>query len=262
LPSFPDLRRTSDLAAAATETASGQGRRGRHWWLVTIGWLGVVATAFVLGYLLSAHDATRSSARIQALQMERDLLTEQLAEQRAAEAKLRRSHQIDVEAQRAAQVQISALEDERVRLEQRLGYLKALIDAGGRGVVEVHALDVTPTGDGDGQFAYRLGLSQLIASVPRTEGEVMLALAGRHGGTRRVTPLGELGDADAGRHLMQFGDVAEFTGRFRCEDGVEPESLIVEIVPKDDNLLSSRHVISWKAAVAGNQESPARKPQR
>ncbi|WP_058558209.1 DUF6776 family protein [Thiohalocapsa sp. ML1] len=260
MPSFPDLRRTSDLATAATETGAGQGRRGRHWWLVTIGWLGVVAAAFVLGYLLSAHDAKRFSARIQALQMERDLLTEQLAEQRAAEAKLRRSHQIDVEAQRAAKVQISMLEDERVRLEQRLGYLKALIDAGGRGIVDVHALDVTPAGDGE--FDYRLSLSQLIASVPQTEGEVMLALASRQDGARRVTPLAELGVGDAGRHLMQFGDVAEFTGRFQCEDGVEPESLIVEIVPKGDNLLPSRHVISWKAAVAGNQEFPASKPQR
>jgi hypothetical protein len=252
LPSFPDLRRTSDLAAAATEMGSGRKRHGRHWWLVTIGWLAVVATAFVLGYLLAAHDARRFSARIQALQQERDLLTERLAAQRDAEAKLRRSHQIDVEAQRAARVQISALEDERVRLEQRLGYLKALIDAGGRGVVEVDAVAVRPLGEA--VFDYRLRLSQLIPNVVRTEGEVVLSLVGRQEGKRSITSLADLSGGDGGRHVMDFSDVAELTGRFRLPSGLRPESLIVEIVPKDDNLLSSRDVTSWEAALAGDRE--------
>lgn len=248
MPSFPDLRRTSDLAAAATEMGPGRKRHGRHWWLVTIGWLAVVATAFVLGYLLAAHDAKRFSARIQALQMERDLLTERLAAQRDAEAKLKRSHQIDVEAQRAARVQISALENERLRLEQRLGYLKALIDAGGRGVVEVDALVVRPVGEA--VFDYRLRLSQLIPTIARTEGEVLLSLVGRQEGKRRITSLADLGEG--GRHAMDFSDVTELTGRFRLPSGLRPESFIVEIVPKDDNLISSRDVTSWKAALAGD----------
>ena len=53
--------------------------------MVSIGWLTVVAAAFVLGYLLAAHDVESALARIQALQNERDMLSEQLAAQRSAQ---------------------------------------------------------------------------------------------------------------------------------------------------------------------------------
>lgn len=215
-----------------------------------------MACAFLLGYLLAAHDSRQFAARIQALQLERDALTEQLAAQRADEVKLRRSHQIDVEARRAVQGQLAALEEERVRLEQKLAHMTALVEAGGRGVVEVASLDVRPVDADPKVFEYRLTLSQLIPNAPRTRGDVLLALANREEGSGRVlTPLTNLAVGKAGRHELDFADLAMFTGRFRVGETHEPLNVIVEIVPKDDTLLSSRYVIPWAAAFSDESQT-------
>jgi len=234
--------------------SSVRARRGRLRWLfVSIGWLAVVATAFVLGHLLAAHDAERALARIQALQNERDLLSEQLAAQRGAQTKLERTHQMDVVAQRAAQRQILQLEDERMRLEQQVAQLRALLGAGEQGVVDVDELMVSPAGDG--VYRYRLTLSQLVPNFGRTEGTVALYLLVDSGEGRSVLPLAELGEDSAGRHAMSFEHFQVFDGKFRLGTGIEPIDLIVEIVPKDDTLLGAKEVVGWRAALASPKSS-------
>ncbi len=224
-------------------------QRGKlHWLLVSVGWLMVVSTAFLLGYLLAAHDAERSLARIQALQTERDALSEQLAAQRDALIKLERSHQMDVAGQRAAQAQILQLEKERMRLEQQLTHLRALVGAGEQGVVEVDDIVVTPLGGG--WYGYRLTLSQLVPDFGRSEGEVVLSLLAASGAGESMVPLADLEDESAGRYEMSFEHFQVLEGRLRLGEGVEPVDLIVEIVPKDDTLMASKEVVGWRAALA------------
>jgi hypothetical protein len=247
LPSSLDLRRTKQFGDEEPGGIPSRRRVPGRWWLVGFGWVAVVTTAFVLGYLLAAHDARHFSARIQTLQTERDLLSERLAAQREALVKLERSHQIDVEALRAAQTEIAALDDARLRLEQRLARLKALVAAGDQGVVEVESLALSPVGND--AFDYRLTLLQIIPEVEQATGEVVLSLVSRRAGEQVVTPLMDLSDGPAGRHRMAFRHLAVFEGRFNVADVGEPLHLVVEIVPKDDNLLSSKQVIPWGAAL-------------
>jgi hypothetical protein len=207
-----------------------------------------MATAFVLGYLLSEHDARHALARIQALQTERDMLSEQLAAQRDALRKLERSHQMDVEAQRAAQAEMIALQQERTRLEQQVTHLRALVGAGGRGVVEVDSLVVTSPQSG--QYEYRLTLSQLVPDFGRTEGEVVLSVVVEDDSGRSTTPLSGESAEGAGRHQLSFDHFQVFEGRFQLEANVEPLDLIVEILPKDDTLLASKEVVAWGTALA------------
>jgi len=208
----------------------------------------VVSTAFLLGYLLAAHDAERSSARIQALQTERDMLSERLAAQRDARIRLERSHQMDVAGQRAAQAQILGLEKERMRLEQQLTHLRALVGAGEQGVVDVDDIVVTPLDDG--WYRYRLTLSQLVPDFGRSEGEVVLSLITASGAGQSTIPLADLEDDSAGRYEMSFEHFQVLEGRFRLGASVEPVDLIVEIVPKDDTLMASKEVVGWRAALA------------
>lgn len=231
------------------------GRGVGRWLLIGIGWLIVVAAAFVLGYLLAQHDATQAMARIQALQTERDMLSEQLAAQRDAQMKLERSHQIDVEAQRAAQAQILSLERERMRLEQQLTQLRALIGSSGRGVVEVD--DLVLRSLGGGRYHYRLTLGQLVPDFGQTEGAVVLSVVTSAGGERVTTPLTEPSVDGAARHTFAFEHFQVVEGDFRLPDEVEPVELVIEIVPKDDTLLAAQEVVLWEAALA---DEPAALP--
>lgn len=249
MPSFPESGPGIEARAGAPADAARR-RRGGHWrWLlVSIGWLVVVATAFVLGYLLSEHDARHSLARIQILQTERDMLSEQLAAQRDALRMLERSHQMDVEAQRAAQAEMIALQQERTRLEQQVTHLRALVGAEGRGVVEVDSLVVTSLQSGE--YRYRLTLSQLVPDFGRTEGEVVLSVVVDGQGERSTAPKSGKPAEEAGRHQLSFDHFQVLEGRFQLSADMEPLDLIVEILPKDDTLLPSKEVVAWGAALA------------
>jgi len=249
LPSRLEPRRASTDSAEDTTPGRVAGRGVGRWLLIGVGWLLIVAAAFVLGYLLAEHDATQAMARIQALQTERDMLSEQLAAQRDARMKLERSHQMDVEAQRAAQAQILSLERERMRIEQQLTQLRALLGSSGRGVVEVDDLVLRPR-DGGG-YHYRLTLGQLVPDFGRTEADVVLSVVTAAGGERVVTPLTEVSADGAGRHAVAFDHFQVVEGNFRLPDGADPLEVIIEIVPKDDNLMASQEVVLWDAALAG-----------
>jgi hypothetical protein len=260
LPSFPDSEpRTEARSGLIADT--GSRRRGGYWrWLlVSVGWLVVVAAAFLLGYLLAEHDAQQALARIQSLQTERDMLSEQLAAQRDALTKLERSHQMDVQAQRAAQAEMIALQQQGTRLEQQVTHLRALVGAGGRGVVEVDGLVLTSLLSG--QYEYRLTLGQLVPDFGRTEGEVVLSIVVEDNGDRSTMPLSELSAEGAGRHQMSFDHFQVFEGRFQVEAGMEPLELIVEILPKDDTLLASKEVVGWAAALVEQPMVPSGSPQ-
>jgi len=255
LPSHLDLRR---MGAGRASTQGPEVRVGRgklHWLFVSVGWLLVVAAAFTLGYLLAEHDSERLLARIQMLQAERDEFSEQAAVLRDARMKLERSHQIDVEAQRAAQEQILKVEQDRMRLEQQLTHLRAMVGAGDKGVVEVDSLVLTP--QHDGWYRYRLTLSQLVPHFGRSKGEVVLSVVTNSDEGRSVTPLAELGADSAGRHEISFDHFQVLEGRFRPSEGVVPVDLIVEIVPKDDTLLPSKEVVGWREALSAQPAAPA-----
>jgi hypothetical protein len=260
LLSLLDWRRNG-AAVEARALQRGRGPWRTRWLLVGLGWLAVVAAAFVLGYLLAAHDTQRASARIQALQTERDMLSEQLAAQRDDRIKLERSHQMDVEARRVAQAQIVELERERMRLEQQLTQLRALVGADGRGVAEVDSLVLAPQPDGG--YRYRLTVGQLVPDFGRTRGEVLLSVVFAAAQADPGAPSGdtERKTVEAARHALDFEHFQVLTGELRLPEDATPLELIVEIMPKDDTLMSSQEIVHWEAAHT-DEPVAATPPQR
>ncbi len=234
---------TAELPTADTSAHVGVGR----WLWVSTGWLVVVAVAFVLGYLLAAHDTEQALAHIQALQTERDMLSEQVATQRDAQIKLERAHQMDVEAQRSAQVQIVALQRSRTRLEQQLTHLRALVGTQAQGLVELKNLVLTRIADGG--YRYRLTLGQLVPDFGKTQGDVVLSVVTVSERETTTTAITDLSDA-AGRHAMAFEQFQVFEGEFRLPNGAVPLELIIDIVPKDDTLVASQEIVHWASALA------------
>jgi hypothetical protein len=228
----------------------GRPKRGR--WglrlLLALGWLLLLSTAFVFGYLLAEHDAQTLLARVQVLQTERDMLTEQVAAEREARARLERSHQIDVQARRSAQEQLNALEHDRMLLEQDLAQLRALVNASGRGVVDVRELLVKPGSDGG--FDYRFTLDQLVPDLGKTEGEAVVSLVGRRDGELVEGALADMSEGDAGRHQFGFEHSTQLEGRFELAPDLQPVKLIVEILPKGDTFIASKHAVAWSEALA------------
>jgi hypothetical protein len=211
--------------------------------LLALGWLLLMSAAFVLGYLLAEYDAQHLLARVQALQTERDMLTEQVAAEVEARLRLERSHQIDVQAQRSAQEQLNALEQDRMQLEQNLAQLRSLVEASGRGIVELRDLTLTPVRKG--VYEYSLSLDQLVPDLGTTQGEAVLSLVGRRDGELVEDSLSALSEGTAGRHAFAFEHSGQVAGRFELAPDLEPLELVVEILPKGDTFIPSKRSAAW-----------------
>lgn len=218
---------------------------------VTIGWLLVLATAFSLGYLLADYDAERTSARIQALQIERDTLSEALAAERDAQVRLERSHLVDRETQRAVQRQLADLQGERLRLAKQIAYLQGLLHVDGKGVVEVKEFVLTKQEDSD-DFDYRFTVNQLVPDFERSVGTAEVQLVVGDGADRKTLPLADLPGSTDGVHEMAFDHFQSFSGTIRLPAGTEPRQVVVDIQPTNDNLVSSSEAFVWHVAQQGD----------
>ncbi len=227
--------------------------------LLAFGWLTLLSAAFVFGYLLAEHDARHLLARVQALQTERDMLTEQIAAEREVRVRLERSHQIDVQARRSAQEQLNAQEQEKLRLAQDLAQLKALVAATGHGVVEVRDLVVAPV-EGD-DYEFSLKLDQLVPNLGEIRGDAVLSLVGRREGELvEVSPLAG-SDGVASEHGFAFEHGGQVSGRFAVAPDLEPTELVIEILPRGDTFLPFKRVAAWNEALDNSARSTAAGPE-
>ena len=213
---------------------------------VTLGWLLVVATAFALGYFLAGYDVERTLARIQALQTERDTISEALAAERDTRVRLEQSHLIDQEARRAVQGQLAELQGERLQLAKQVAYLRGLLHVDGKGVVEVKEFVLTKRAE-EGDFDYQFTVNQLIPDFERSVGTAEVSLVVRDGSDdSKTVMLTDLPGSTDGRHDMAFDHFQSFSGTIRLPTDVEAREVIVDIRPANDNLLPSSEAFVWR----------------
>jgi hypothetical protein len=212
--------------------------------LVTVGWLLVIATAFAVGYVLARHDAGVAMTRIQALQNEAGMLSEQLAETKEAHVRLERAHLIDREAKRMAQQELAELQRERLELAKEVAYLQRLISADDAGVVKVKELALS-AGDQPGAYHYRLILSQLVPELGRSTGTVTLKVVMQLDGEEVTRGLDELPGSSPTRHRMGFDYFQSLSGEIVLPENAEPLRLVVDIEPSSERLLRSSDAYLW-----------------
>lgn len=237
------------------EVGSAAGKKGRKGpfafrLLVTVGWLIVIGSAFVLGYLLAEHDAKEAAVRIQALQTERDALSEELAAERDAHVRLERTHLIDREAKRAAQSKLAELQRERLYLAKQVAYLQGLIREGEVGAVEIREFTLSEGSDAT-EYRYNFTVNQLVPEFGRSEGEAVVKVVLERAGERVTVPLTELPGSSSGRHPMSFDHFQTFEGTIRLPSEASPREIIVDIEPGNNNLMQSSEAFAWRARDIG-----------
>jgi hypothetical protein len=227
---------------------SARGRKGPFAFrlLVTVGWLIVIGSAFVLGYLLAGHDAKEAAVRIQTLQTERDALSEALAAERDAHVRLERTHLIDREAKRAAQSKLAELQRERLYLAKQVAYLQGLIRDGEVGAVEVREFTLTE-GEGAGEYRYNFTVDQLVPEFGRSEGSAIVKVVLQRNGERETVPLADLPGSSSGQHNVSFDHFQTFDGTIRLPAEANPREIIVDIEPGNNNLMRSSEAFAWRA---------------
>ncbi|WPL15869.1 hypothetical protein Thiowin_00788 [Thiorhodovibrio winogradskyi] len=213
---------------------------------VTLGWLAVIGTAFVLGYQLAYHDAENTLIEMQQLKADRQSLREALMTAEERIAGLEQAQSIDREAKRLAQAQLEELQHERHEYAKQVSVLERLIREGGGGVVQVQDFKLWETGQSR-EFGYSFTVTQLIPEFGQTLGRVSLRLAGKTVENDSVERAADqLEGAKPAVHRMQFEFFQHFSGAIKLPEDLQPRTLTVEIEPTVKNLISSSRTFGWE----------------
>jgi hypothetical protein len=213
--------------------------------LLALAAVGVATTAaFVAGTRFERQASEPMSARISALERERDALNDEVSDLKQRGIVLERTQQIDREAKRTAAEQLKEAQDERLAVEKEVSYLRRLIQEGGGGILQPKDFSLTETGK-PGEFGYSFTIRQLIQDFGQSAGSVQIKVVGTRDGKETSFGLDELKGSEPTRHKMKFKHFQTFEGLMRLPDDFEPESLVIEIEPTTANLIPVTETFPW-----------------
>ena len=222
----------------------------RAMWLIALG-LMVVAVGyfgwmmFDLGRERAGYFSARASAELGDVEDEIDRLERRNAELVSKLALIERGAQIDTVAEGALRERIKELQEDRLRLEKEVTFLRSVVSTDGSGgTIDVKNFSLF-SGDGDDEFRFRFTLTRALKSTGVVSGTVRVGLSGvRDGVIERV----ELDDvtADRGAELsFKFRNFQELQGIVRLPAGFVPDNLELDIEPKGKDQKPSRRSYDW-----------------
>lgn len=216
-------------------------------WLLVVGLLGLVLwtwQVFEAGRGWAGYDFERNRAEDTALQARIEQLESTVRELRLEAAANARASQIDRDAVRQAQNMLAELQGERSELRKEVSLLRGLLSAG-RGPLHVRSFNLVE--QADGQVRYRLTVAQALRNIGATRGEVRLLVSGKDGqGEQRRLDLPEISKLEGSGLPIRFMHFQDLEGVMRLPADFQPESVTIEIRPKNKGLKRVSEVFPWK----------------
>lgn len=216
--------------------------------LIAVGLLGLALWSWQLfeaGRGWAGYDFEHSRAQEMALRARIEELEASMAQLRLEAASHARASQIDRDAVRQAQATLAELETERSELSQEVGLLRGLLSAG-RG--PLHVQNFSLHAEPDGGYRYRFTLVQALRNIRVTTGTVRLRVSGSEGGNGRQLGMDELGGENS--LAVRFTHYQDLEGVIRLPKGFQPESVTIDIRPKNKKLKRVTEVFQWQLADA------------
>ncbi len=190
---------------------------------------------------LSAGETGRTVRRLrhalEELEQERDQLRQQLTA-------LERSGQIDREATRMAQLELTALQAERQELEQEVEFLRNLVEEDATGALRIKDFKLSATDEGR-VFGYAFTVSQTKEDFGWTKGEVLLQVVGTDESGARTLGLKEMSTDEPDGHKIKFRHFQNIKGTIRLPEGFNPDSVAVEVKPAVKKLPPISESFDW-----------------
>jgi hypothetical protein len=169
-----------------------------------------------------------------------------VAELRLQAASHARSSQIDRDAVRQAQATLGELQTERSKLSQEVVLLRGLLSEG-RG--PLHLRDFSLSAEQDGRVRYRFTVAQALRNIGTTEGKVTVEVAGKDkDGKADKLDLAELSEDKRSSLRMRFVHYQDIEGVMRLPENFQPESVTIEVIPKNKGLKRVSQVFQWQLA--------------
>jgi len=216
--------------------------------LAAIG-LAIAWQAFDYGRQRAGYDSAEAESIQQRLRARLEEVTRERHQLRDRVAVLDRSGQIDAEAARGAQEQIKVVQDQNLKLEQELAFLRSILkNDEAKSGIRVHGLKTERLQD-DRTYGYDFVVSQLTKNKTKNNrtvtGKIYISVHGTKDGEPQEQSLAELTPEHTDGLKMRFKYFQNVTGEIRLPAGFSPHSFTVNVKPSGGDHPSVTQVFDW-----------------
>jgi hypothetical protein len=230
-------------------------RRSR-WLLVLLLVLGAGIAWQVYSFGVSQGGFKKARASQELARLTRDLEKSQaeLKEARAEAVRYRRQAEIELNASRELQEELVRTQAARASLKSDVEMLRSLI-SDNNGSLYIRNFSVQPLPE-TGGYHYSFTLVQVLEKVDVTKGKLLMKVNGKLEGKRKRLDRSDFSGDGEKVLKLEFSNYQDLSGDMVLPEGFEPESLLIEFLPRNKELKKLSKRFSWSdLLVPGNREA-------
>lgn len=214
---------------------------------------GILLVGFLVLLLAAAFQYGRDWKGDSPAESGRKALVEQISELESDNADLsqkvtalERARQIDQEATREVKEQIIGLQDERLKLEEELVFVRGMVATGStKDGLFIQRLVLKKT-DKERQFQFKFTISQVLKDKGTAAGRIWISVDGRKEGKDVSLSFSKLSDSDEDSIKMRFKHYQDVDGLVTLPKGLTAKKLKIELKPTTKKLNGVTKVFPWK----------------
>ncbi len=214
--------------------------------LILVGWF-----LYNYGYEQSGYHETRAEEEILRLRDRVAYLERQNQDLTDQVATLERSNLIDQQAAGDVKGALEAMENEMLELKEELSFYRSIVSPSKmKAGMHVQALQLEK-GEAQGEYLYKLVLTQVRGNNRVARGVVNLKLKGMQNGAAKTLELADL--IKKGQSIkFSFKYFQSVEGSLTIPSGFEPEEIWIQVEPKGKALESVEETYPWTTAFVGD----------
>ena len=179
-----------------------------------------------------------SKHRIETLEEERNALRRELA-------MVKQAAEIDRESIVSIRDQIKQYQDERLKMEEELAFLRGIVSTNNKKqALRVQNFKLEP-GLEEGQYIYRFSVSQVINSGTVAKGVIELNVEGLQNGRSTRLSLAQVSEEKLDKIKMRFRFFQNVEGKLQLPKDFEPASIEIDVKPSGGKLEPVKESFNW-----------------
>jgi len=153
--------------------------------------------------------------------------------------------QIDREAVQRVQVDLKKQQDERLKLEEEVIFLRGLVSSkSGGGGLHIRRFSLQH-GKSKSRFRYNFTVSKVVRGSNYTPGYIFLSVTGKQGVKARTMNLKSLSDGSKEKVKMRFRHCPNVEGEFILPKGFKPSRVNIEVKPDGKKFKPVKKSFNW-----------------
>ncbi len=159
--------------------------------------------------------------------------------------KMEHLREIDQEALSKVQDQLKADQNERLKMEEELLFLRGMVSSKlGKGVLHLQRLRLE-SGKEENSYLYTFTVSKVLKNPEYIEGSVHITLAGEQKGRKRSLSLDQVSKDEQDKIKMRFKHFQNIEGEFLLPSGFKPSGVTIEVKPDGDKFKPIKKSFKW-----------------